>query len=51
MHLGLGVLRLDSGDFWRTTPRELAAAFEPALPPGLTRQSLEALMTRFPDDM
>lgn len=51
MHLGLGVLRLAPADFWRTTPRELAAAFEPALTPGLTRQTLDALMTRFPDDM
>lgn len=51
MHLGLGVLRLAPADFWRTTPRELAAAFDPALPPSLTRQTLESLMTRFPDDI
>jgi uncharacterized phage protein (TIGR02216 family) len=50
--LGLGVLRLSPDQFWRTTPRELAAALhglfgEPA--PPLDRAALAALCARYPD--
>jgi uncharacterized phage protein (TIGR02216 family) len=50
--IGLGVLRLPPEQFWRMTPRELAAALrglygEPAAP--LSRAELDALVARFPD--
>jgi uncharacterized phage protein (TIGR02216 family) len=50
--VGLGVLRLSPEQFWRMTPRELAAALrglygEPAAP--LDRAALDALLARFPD--
>jgi uncharacterized phage protein (TIGR02216 family) len=50
--LGLGVLRLAPEEFWRMTPRELAAALrglygEPQAP--LDRTTLDALIARFPD--
>jgi len=50
--IGLGVLRLPPEQFWRMTPRELAAALrglygEPAAP--IDRGSFEALARRFPD--
>lgn len=48
MHLGLGVLRLPPEQFWRSTLRELAAAF-PQRPPGLDQTALEQLMKEFPD--
>lgn len=52
MHKGLGILHLSPSEFWRSTPREIAAAFwslsQPANADGL-RQSLEDLMQRFPD--
>jgi len=53
MGFGLGVLRLASDAFWRTTPRELAAAMQAvlgsrALP--IDRASFAALRARFPDD-
>ncbi len=48
MQLGLGVLRLPPQDFWRMTPRELAAAFGgPA--PQFARSNFDALMERYPD--
>jgi uncharacterized phage protein (TIGR02216 family) len=52
MAVGLGVLRLSPQEFWRMTPRELAAALrglygEPASP--IARSELDALMARFPD--
>lgn len=50
---GLGVLRLPSQEFWRMTPRELAAAIEAVRGPAtarLDRAGLEDLMRRFPDE-
>mgnify|MGYP000888632414 CR=1 FL=1 len=49
MQLGLGVLRLAPHEFWRATPREIAAAFAagPGVP--LARADLDHLMQRFPD--
>lgn len=56
MAFGLGVLRLAPEQFWRMTPRELAAALDGASRLGgggwrapLTRASLNELMTRYPD--
>lgn len=52
MGLGLGLLRLPPEQFWRMTPRELAAALSIHLPttgPALPRGGLDALMARFPD--
>ncbi|UYO46241.1 phage tail assembly chaperone [Rhodopseudomonas palustris] len=52
MQLGLGVLRLPPDQFWRMTPRELAAAIAGlrggATPP-LGRAALDELMRRYPD--
>ena len=53
MGFGLGVLRLPPDAFWRTTPREFAAAMEavfgsPNMP--LDRRSFAELHARFPDD-
>ncbi len=52
MAAGFGLLRLSPNDFWAMTPRELAAATSPfahsfRTAPG--RETLDALMTRFPD--
>lgn len=52
MAFGFGTLRLSSRDFWRMTPRELAAACGRAPTSSgaaLDRAGLTALMTRFPD--
>ncbi|ADH88044.1 Protein of unknown function DUF2376, phage [Ancylobacter novellus DSM 506] len=52
MAFGLGHLRLSSDDFWRLTPRELAAAIGAVagpVPARLDRAGLAALMARFPD--
>jgi uncharacterized phage protein (TIGR02216 family) len=52
MAFGLGVLRLAPDDFWRMTPRELAAAMEAVLGPHageLDRGAFDALRMRFPD--
>jgi uncharacterized phage protein (TIGR02216 family) len=48
---GLGVLRLSPAQFWRMTPRELAAALDGASGrgPALTRAIFNDLMTRYPD--
>ena len=52
--LALGVLRWSPGEFWRATPRELAAAVEGLAgrrgpkPPG--RGDLDHLMAAFPDE-
>ncbi|MFL9502467.1 phage tail assembly chaperone [Rhodopseudomonas sp. P1] len=52
MQLGLGVLRLPPDQFWRMTPRELAAAITGlrggATPP-LGRAAFAELMRRYPD--
>lgn len=51
MAFGFGVLRLSSGEFWRLTPRELAAAVRAiggeSMP--LSRDALNELIARFPD--
>jgi uncharacterized phage protein (TIGR02216 family) len=52
--IGLGVLRLSPDNFWRMTPRELAAAMrglfgESAGPPD--RATLDELARRFPDTL
>jgi uncharacterized phage protein (TIGR02216 family) len=52
MGFGLGVLRLAPDDFWRMTPRELAAAMEALLGPQagvLERGAFDMLRARFPD--
>lgn len=51
MGAGLGLLRLPPSDFWRLTPRELAAALGAFSPrrPALDRDGLSTLMARFPD--
>jgi uncharacterized phage protein (TIGR02216 family) len=49
MQLGLGTLRLSPSEFWRSTPREIAAAFgSPSQP--MLRQKLNEMMERFPDE-
>jgi len=49
--IGLGVLRLSPEQFWKMTPRELAAAlrglYGDAMP--LDRATFDALRERFPD--
>jgi uncharacterized phage protein (TIGR02216 family) len=50
--IGLGVLRLSPEQFWKMTPRELAAALrglggDPAAP--VDRATFDALAARFPD--
>ena len=52
MAFGLGVLRLPPTEFWRMTPRELAAAWGAIMggragPMG--RDEFNGLMERFPD--
>lgn len=52
MAFGFGRLGLSSDDFWRLTPRELAAAIEgrfgtTATP--MARETLAALIARYPD--
>jgi uncharacterized phage protein (TIGR02216 family) len=49
MQLGLGTLRLSPSEFWRSTPREIAAAFGAPSQPML-RQKLNEMMERFPDE-
>lgn len=52
MAFGLGVLRLSHENFWRMTPRELAAASEGVhgrTAPPATRAALDELMRAFPD--
>ncbi|MCO5129843.1 MAG: phage tail assembly chaperone [Xanthobacteraceae bacterium] len=52
MGFGLGVLRLSPDDFWRMTPRELAAAVAAVRGPRaapLARGDLDRLMRSFPD--
>lgn len=53
MSFGLGVLRLPPDAFWRTTPRELAAAIEAVFgsrAAAMDVASFAALRARFPDD-
>jgi uncharacterized phage protein (TIGR02216 family) len=52
MAVGLGVLRLAPGEFWRMTPKEFGQAIAPmtAAPVApIGRAGLAALMRRFPD--
>ncbi|WEK02776.1 MAG: phage tail assembly chaperone [Candidatus Devosia phytovorans] len=52
MRFGLGVLRLPPRDFWRMSPRELAAAWGAVVGDRgapLGRRELDMLMERFPD--
>jgi uncharacterized phage protein (TIGR02216 family) len=54
MAVGLGALRIPPDAFWRMTPRELeralAGAFgETGSAAAPTRETLQALMRRFPD--
>jgi uncharacterized phage protein (TIGR02216 family) len=50
---GLGVLKLAPEQFWRMTPRELAAAIEVVRGRGapLNRVRFDELMKRYPDDI
>jgi uncharacterized phage protein (TIGR02216 family) len=50
MAAGLGQLRLPPAAFWAATPREIRAAFAPAAQDGLSRDHLESLLQRFPDE-
>jgi uncharacterized phage protein (TIGR02216 family) len=49
---GFGVLRLSPEEFWRMTPRELAAAIRAVTGERspLTRTAFDELLKRFPDD-
>jgi uncharacterized phage protein (TIGR02216 family) len=52
MAFGFGALRLSSHDFWRLSPRELAAAMRAwrgEETPMLRRDDLTALLARYPD--
>lgn len=49
MQLGLGTLKLSPSEFWRSTPREISAAFG-APPQPMLRQKLDEMMERFPDE-
>lgn len=49
MELGLGQLRLSPAEFWRSTPREIAAAFRTETTAPMGRGDLETLMQRHPD--
>ncbi len=49
MHIGIGRLHLAPAEFWRSTPRELAAAMG-APPQPMLRQNLLTLMDLFPDE-
>jgi uncharacterized phage protein (TIGR02216 family) len=48
---GIGRLGLSSADFWKLTPRELAAAIDGLTGRGapLTRAAFDALAARYPD--
>jgi len=52
MAFGFGVLRLSSEEFWKLTPRELAAAAHvlPRDAAPLSREILNELLARFPDE-
>jgi uncharacterized phage protein (TIGR02216 family) len=50
MRAGMGQLGLSPTEFWRSTPREIAAAVGPAPPQPLLRQNLLSLMELFPDE-
>ncbi|TCQ28909.1 putative phage protein (TIGR02216 family) [Rhizobium sp. PP-CC-3G-465] len=52
MEAGLSRLRLPARDFWRLTPRELAAALGLGVRKGAApdRAGLSRMMRQFPDD-
>ena len=53
MRFGLGVLKLPPRDFWRMSPRELAAAWGAVVGDRgapLGRSELDGLMERYPDE-
>lgn len=52
MRLVFGAMRLSPAEFWRLTPRELAAmakALGGAMPAPMDRAALDEMMERFPD--
>ena len=49
MELGLGVLRLAPQEFWKATPREIAAATGIRAAGSMPRGALDDLMHRYPD--
>jgi uncharacterized phage protein (TIGR02216 family) len=49
MQLGLGTLGLSPEQFWRSSPREIAAAFG-CPPQPMLRQNLQSMMENYPDD-
>jgi uncharacterized phage protein (TIGR02216 family) len=53
MGFGVGVLRLSPDEFWRMTPRELAAALEAVtgVRAPLDRAALSELMETYPDEL
>lgn len=50
MQVGLGNLRLSPDQFWRSSPREIAAAWGVPPHPKLLRQDLNEMMEKYPDD-
>lgn len=50
MQAGLGTLGLSPRAFWAATPREIRAAFGPALRGFPAREEMERLMQRYPDE-
>ena len=51
MAFAFRVLRWTPDDFWRATPRELAAAMGDLAPPPARRLDLDALMRAYPDGL
>jgi uncharacterized phage protein (TIGR02216 family) len=52
MHKGIGRLQLSPQEFWRSTPREIAAAFGSASQPAnaeMLRQKLDEMGEQYPD--
>jgi uncharacterized phage protein (TIGR02216 family) len=50
MAAGLGQLRLPPEAFWAATPREIAAAFATTGRDTLSRNHLDDLLRRYPDE-
>jgi uncharacterized phage protein (TIGR02216 family) len=53
MQLGMGTLGLSPTEFWRSSPREIAAAMgssQPIATTTLLRQNLNQMMENYPDD-
>jgi uncharacterized phage protein (TIGR02216 family) len=49
MQTGLGTLHLSPSEFWRSSPREIAAAFGSPPQPKMLRQKLDEMMENYPD--